>query len=45
MSKLGYLEKSARLLFVNNEGSRLSLVSEGLNSLVTVTVDENLGIT
>ena len=35
-------ERSARLLLVINEEPRLSLISEGVNSLQTVTVDDYL---
>ena len=36
IANLSNFEKSARLLLVINEEPRLSLISEGLNSLVTV---------
>jgi hypothetical protein len=36
LAGLSNFEKSARLLLVINEEPRLSLISEGLNSLVTV---------
>lgn len=36
IANLPNFEKSARLLLVINEEPRLSLISEGLNSLITV---------